>query len=442
MSDPTTRRAALGAIFSPIAAGALFAATRPALGERAIPIGAALAAVPGAPGDIARDEDYWAEVGRAFTMDRAIVNLNNGGVSPSPALVQEAMKRHLDFANSKPPPWALWTVQEPQKEAVRERLARQWGVDAEELAITRNASESLQTCQFGLPLARGDEVLTTTQDYPRMLSTFRQREAREGIVLKLVTIPTPCEDAGAVVRAYEEAITDRTRMILVSHMIFLTGQILPVREVCELGRRRGIPVIVDGAHAFAHADFRLSDLGCDYYGTSLHKWLFAPHGTGLLHVRRERIAGLWPLMAAEEKLRGDIRKFEEIGTHPAANHLAIAEALNFHQAIGPARKAARMRFLREHWIGRLLDAAPERVRLFTPRHDAFACGIATARFDGLDHRALAAWLWEKKRIFTVHVELKGELEGLRISPSVYTTIEELDRFADAVLWAMKNGVPA
>ncbi|HEX6885955.1 MAG TPA: aminotransferase class V-fold PLP-dependent enzyme, partial [Planctomycetota bacterium] len=371
---------------------------------------------------------FWGEIARAFTVDRAMINLNNGGVSPSPRLVQEAMKRHLDVSNEAPA-YSMWRLLEPGREGVRARLAQALGVDPEEVAITRNASESLETCQLGLELARGDEVLTTTQDYPRMLTTFRQREQREGIVLKQFSIPTPCEDPGEIVRLFEANLTPRTRLILVSHVVFLTGQVLPVAEVVALGRRKGIPVIVDGAHAFAHLDFRLPELDCDYYGTSLHKWLFAPHGTGLLYVRRARIGGLWPLMAAKEEQRDDIRKFEEIGTHPAANALAIAEALVFHETLGPARKLARLVELRERWAEPL--ARHERVRFHTSRKPGLAGGFALVEIEGVDSKELAEHLWAQHRIFVVAIE-HAEFSGIRVSPSVYTLESEVDRFVEAM----------
>ncbi len=288
------------------------------------------------PEEAAGDEDFWFEVGQAFTVDRSLVNLNNGGVSPSPAWVQEAMKRHLDYSNTAPP-YSMWRILEPQREAVRERLGREFGCDPEEVALTRNASEGLQICQFGFDLRPGDEVLTTNQDYPRMITTFLQRERREGIVLRQFSIPIPAEDPDEIVSLFERNITPKTKLILMCHMINITGQILPVRTVVEMARSKGIPVIVDGAHALAHFDFKISELDCDYYATSLHKWLFAPHGTGLLYVRKDKIRELWPLMVATEKMDEDIRKFEEIGTHPAANYLAIAEALSFHQGIGGER---------------------------------------------------------------------------------------------------------
>lgn len=429
----TTRRRFLGT-----AAAAVGATSLPSLRGSAGEIAAELARHPGSPAETASDETFWAEVARAFTVDRTLVNLNNGGVSPSPAFVQDAMKRHLDYSNEAPT-YTMWKILEPQREGVRARMAREWGVDAEEVAFTRNASEGLQTCQFGYDLKAGDEVLTTTQDYGRMLTTFRQRERREGIVMRQIKVPVPAEDPAEVVRRFEEAITPRTRLILMCHMINLTGQILPVREVVRMARRHDVPVIVDGAHAMAHFPFKLTELECDNYSTSLHKWLFAPHGTGLLFVRRGEIPKVWPLMAAPDRMDGDIRKYEEIGTHPAANYLAIAEALTFHQGIGSDRKAARLVYLRDYWANRLLEN--DRVSLNTSQKAGFACGIANVHVEGLETAALSEWLWSEHRIINVSIGHE-ECEGLRISPSVYTTLEELDRFSEAMEWAIKHGVPA
>ncbi len=436
----TTRRAFLGSIVYPAAAAC--ALPRITFGSLASVAGE-LACFSGSPEEIARNEDYWAPIARAFTIMGSVVNLNNGGVSPSPACVQEAMKRHLDFCNSMPPPVSLWRILEPYKEGVRQRLGAQWGVDPEEeIALTRNASESLQICQLGIDLKAGDEVLACTQDYPRMLTAFRQRERREGVVLKLLKLPIPAEDSAAVVRLYEQSITPRTRLILVSHMINITGQILPVKEIVAMarGRNGGIPVIVDGAHAHAHLDFKLPDVGCDYYGVSLHKWLFAPHGTGMLYVRRDKIAGLWPLMAAEDKDRDNIRKFEAIGTHPAANFVAIGDALTFNQTIGFDRKEARLRYLRDYWAKRLLSHPSGRVRLHTSLRPEFSCGIATMQVEGIGSGALADWLWENHGILTVAIK-HDEFEGVRISPSVYTTLGQLDRFCERVEFAIEKGLP-
>ncbi len=439
------RRTALGAMTVPFVAGIAGGIGWPRLarGAASRPEVFALRDVDGDPETIARDEVFWAVVQRAFTQDRSVINLNNGGVSPAPSVVQEAQRRHLERANCFPPPVALWTEQEPARERVRTMLARRWGVDAEEVAITRNSSESLQICQFGHDLARGDEVLTTTQDYPRMLTTFKQRERREGIVLKQVKIPIPCEEPGAIVRAFEEGITPRTRLILMSHIINITGQILPVKQVVAMARTKngGIPVIVDGAHALAHFEFKISDLECDFYGVSLHKWLFAPHGTGLLYVRKERIKGLWPLMASSVENEGDIRKYEEIGTHPVAATLAIAEALTFHESIGGARKEARLRFMRDRWARRLLAHSSGRVKLHTSLKPAFSCGIGTVEIDGIESKALNEWLWSSRGILATPIK-HDEFQGVRVTPSVYTTLDEVDRFCEAVEWAIENGVPA
>ncbi len=433
-----TRRAFLEAMSLPAAAG--LAGTAPAAFRfmPALVDGALLAAHPGPPDEVARDEDFWSEVARAFTVDRSWINLNNGGVSPAPAAAQAAMKRHLDHANAAPPSIALWEDQLARKEIVRQRLALHWGVDAEEIALTRNASESLQICQLGLELSPGDEVLTSDQDYPRMLNAFRQRARRERIVLRTVSLPVPCEDDAAVVRLFEAGITPQTRLILVSHMINLTGQILPVAGVVAMARRHGIPVIVDGAHALAHFPFSLADLSCDYYGTSLHKWLFAPHGTGLLYVRREKIRDLWPLMAAAESQDDDIRKFEEVGTHPEANALSIADALTFHQQLGDERKAARLRHLKETWARRLLQLG-DRIRLHTSLDPRFSCGIATVQIDGIDPTELAGWLRRAHGIVVTPI-LHEQFQGIRVSPSVYTTAEELDRFCLAMESAARRGL--
>jgi selenocysteine lyase/cysteine desulfurase len=432
-----TRREFLGAIGRPAALGVIAAAFNP-LGMQAALARAAESA--GSPVEVAGDEAFWFEMQQAFTVDRSVVNLNNAGVSPSPVVVQAAQKRHLDFSNSMPPPVALWEVLDPQRETVRQRLARTFGAgsDGEEIALVRNSSEGLQICQLGIDLQRGDEVLTTNQDYPRMITAFEQRARREGIVLKQFSLPVPAEDDDEIVDLYRRNITPRTKLILVCHMINLTGQILPVKRVVELGRERGIPVIVDGAQSFAHLDFHHADLGCDYFATSLHKWLFAPHGTGMLYVKRDKIRNLWPLMAAPATMADDIRKFEEIGTHPAAQNLAIAEALTFHEGIGAARKAARLRHLRDRWAFRLARHA--RMRLHTSLKPGKACGIANVEILGVDTRKLADYLWKRQHILVTPI-VHPEFSGVRISPSVYTTVEEIDRFSEAMEQIAEKGLP-
>ena len=421
--------------FTAVGAPAAVAALDP---NRARELLSKIAAWPGTPAEAAQDEELWFQVQQAFTVDRSIVNLNSGGVSPAPSSVQTAMKRHLDFMNACPA-HNMWTILEPQLETVRKAMAREFGCDTEEVAFTRNSSEALQICQLGIDLKPGDEMLATDQDYGRMLNTFKQREKREGLALKTFPIPVPCEDPGEIVRLYEKNLTAKTRVLLMSHMINLTGQILPVRDVARMARAKGLPLIVDGAHSFAHFPFKRDDVECDFFASSLHKWLFAPIGTGLLYVRKDRIESLWPMMAAPEEMRGNIRKFEEIGTHPAANHNAIAEALAFHQGIGAERKAARLRFLRGRWVGRLTQH--KKVRLFTSLKPQFSCGIATFAIEGLDPAKIRDYLWEKHRILVVAIGHK-DIPGVRVSPSVWSTLEEVDRFSDVAEEIVKKGLPS
>ena len=389
------------------------------------------------PAALADDEDFWREVQQAFTLDHTIINLNNGGVSPSPRIVQEAMRRYLDYSNTAPA-YTMWQILEPEIESVRRRLAASFGCDAEEMAITRNASEAIEVVQLGLPLERGDEVLTTTQDYPRMLTTWRQRERRDGIVLREISFPVPPPSQDDLAQRIERAITPKTKVIHVCHITNLTGQIFPIRKIAQLGRARGIEVIVDGAHAYAHFPFTRDDVDCDYYGTSLHKWLLAPHGTGFLYVRKAKIEKIWPLMAAPPEMNRDIRKFEEIGTHPAANHNAIAEALTFHEGIGAERKAARLRFLFQRWAKRL-ERLP-RVKILTPYDPAQSCGLASVAIEGMDPNKVVAYLWDKHRIIVTPIVHK-EFACVRVTPNVYTTATEMDRFGDVMEDVLKKGLP-
>ncbi|HKP85999.1 MAG TPA: aminotransferase class V-fold PLP-dependent enzyme [Blastocatellia bacterium] len=409
-------------------------------GEKGIErmLAATLGVADTSPEKVASDESYWREIQQSFTVDRSLVNLNNGGVSPSPRVVQEAMQRHLQFSNEAPVQ-TMWRVLEPQVETVRQRLAANFGCDPEEMAITRNASESLEICILGLDLKPGDEVLTTNQDYPRMLTSWRQRERREKIKLNTISFPVPPPSMDDLYERFARAITPRTKVIHFCHITNLTGQIFPVKRICQLGRERGIEVIVDGAHAFAHFPFKHADLDCDYYGTSLHKWLLAPHGTGFLYVRKSKIKNLWPLMAAEPKQDEDIRKFEEIGTHPAANHNAIAEALTFHEGIGIERKAARLRYLKERWARRL--EANKGVKVLTPYDPQQSCGLALFNVEGIDPVKLGAHLWERHHIIVTPI-VHDEFRGIRVTPNVYTTLGEIDMFCDAVEKAIRTGLSA
>jgi selenocysteine lyase/cysteine desulfurase len=388
--------------------------------------------------ELALDEDFWREIQNAFTLDRTIINLNNGGVCPSPRIVHETLKRYLDISNEAPS-YSMWRLLEPNIESVRQGLANAFGCDIEEIAITRNASEALEICQFGLNLKPGDEAITTNQDYGRMITTWQQRERRDGIKLKQIAFPVPPPTQDYLYEIFEKAITPQTKVLHVCHITNLTGQIFPIKRICQMARARGIEVIVDGAHAFAHFPFKQADLDCDYYGTSLHKWLLAPVGTGFLYVRKSKIKNLWPLMAADHKQDDDIRKFEEIGTHPAANHNAIAEALNFHEGIGAERKAARLRYLKNYWTKRLEKTG--KVKILTPYDPAQSCALANFSVDGIDPVKLGGHLWEKYRINCTPI-VHPEFSGIRITPNVYTTMREVNIFCEAVEKIIRSGLPA
>ena len=377
--------------------------------------------------EVSTNEEYWKTIAAAFAISRRTMNLNSGWTSPSPRLVTEAFVRYKHHEDATSP--TMWQMLEPQAETIRAGLADLFGCDANEIAITRNASESLQILLFGIDLRTGDEVLATTQDYPRMLTALRQREMREGPRLRLVKIPLAPENTDDIVDAIDSAITPRTRLILISHVINITGQIMPVREICDLARSKGIEAVVDGAHSFAQLDFKRDDLQCDYFGSSLHKWLYAPKGAGLLYVRKDRIGDVWPLMAADDSDRLNIRKFEEIGTHSSATRLSIGEALLFHEAVGAKRKEERLRFLSSYWMERLWGV--EGIKFNTSFDPGQFCAIANFRVDGTDPREITEHLMSKHRIIATPI-VHDEFSGIRITPNLFTKLEELDRFCTVI----------
>ncbi|MGA3204261.1 MAG: aminotransferase class V-fold PLP-dependent enzyme [Bryobacteraceae bacterium] len=358
----------------------------------------AITAVKGRPADsVARDEDFWFNIRHAFTVDRNMINLNNGGVSPAPKIVMDTEVRYLEMENLNPS-YYMWNVLDPGVETVRRRLARMFGVDTEEIAI-------------------------------------------DGIKLKQLTWPVPPPSMEYLVKMFEDAITPRTRVIHICHITNRTGQIFPVKRISQMARARGIETIVDGAHAFAQFPFTHADLDCDYYGTSLHKWVLAPIGTGMLYVRKNKIPTIWPMMAAPDSMQDNIRKFEEIGTHPGSQRNAITEAINFHESIGPERKAERFRYLRKRWSDPLRQLPG--VKILNSEDPEQSCAIGFISVDKIDAPALSKYLWEKHRIWTVAIVTPGEYQGLRITPNVYTTLEEVDTFTEVMTKIIKNGsIPA
>jgi len=405
---------------------------------------AASQAVAGrAPQEVAQDEFYWREVQLAFKLDRTLINLNNGFTCPAPRVVLEAAFRYTEQINLLPVHYQHMVA--AGIPTIRRRMANEFGCDPDELALTRGASEALQIAQNGIDLEPGDEVVTTEQDYPRMLTTWDQRMRREGIKVTRLQFPVPATQE-QLYTLFERAVTPKTKVFHFCHTTNLTAQLFPVQRIARLARSKGIVTIVDGAHALGQFPFKLRDLECDAYGVSLHKWLLAPIGNGCLYVRREMIPRFWPLQAAPEQQDYDIEKFEAIGTHPWGIRAALGEALAFHQAIGAERKAARLRYLTLRWANAL--KANPRVRILTNLDEpAVAWGVSAVNIEGIDVRDLARFLMAKYRI--VVVPLVGgvppnqvfDYQALRISPNVYTTLEEIDTFVEAMQDALENGVP-
>ena len=412
----------------PFLAGAAAPPARPAAGallDRSRP-----------PGVVAADESAWQNAQAAWSVDRSIINLENGGVQPSPDRVHAAFAELARHAH-RAPPITLNREQLPQLEDVRQRLAAAFGCDAEELALTRNTTEGAETVLLGCEFRPGDRVLTTTQDYWRFLNTLKQRVARDGIEIDALKLPAPEASVATVVDTFAAALTSRTRLVLLSQLINLTGRILPVSPLVELCHRRDIPVLIDGAHGFAHIPARRDDLACDYYATSLHKWLGAPHGTGFLYVRRDRIGSLWPHFPAPAELRENIRKFESIGTFSAAPFLAIRPALDLYREIGADHKWARLRWLRERWLEPL--AQHPGVTVHVDRRESSSGALATVMLPGLPAQPLAKWLWERHRIVVRPVD-HPEFSGIRVTPNLYTRASEIDALSTALRTALSHGL--
>jgi selenocysteine lyase/cysteine desulfurase len=377
---------------------------------------------------LATDEDYWSYIQQAYTVNPNIINLNNGGVSPAPITVQQALQRYNQLANEGPS-YYMWRILDQGREPLRAKLAELAGCDPNEVAINRNATEALNTVIYGLRLQKGDEVIGTKQDYPNMIQAWKQRALREGIVYKQISFDFPIEDNDAIVAAFERAITPATKVLHITHVINWVGQIMPVQQLTAMAKRRGIQTIVDGAHSFGLLDFKIPDLGCDFFGTSLHKFLSAPVGSGLLWVKKERIASLWPMMCNDKPESDDIRKFETLGTRSFPIEQAIGEAINFHNAIGPSRKQARMHYLKNYWAS-AVQKIPG-VQIHTSLNPAFSCAIAGVSVAGKTIAQLDSELFNTYKIHTVGIVWEN-ISCVRITPHVYTKTKDLDKLISAI----------
>lgn len=380
------------------------------------------------PQALAADEDYWSVIQQAYTVNPNMVNLNNGGVSPSPRVVQEAVERFNKLSNEAPS-YYMWRILDQGREPVRYKLATLAGCSPDEIAINRNATEALNTVIFGYPFKAGDEVIGTKQDYPNMIQAYRQRALRDGIVYTQLSFDFPIEDDNTIVAAFEKAITPRTKLIHITHIINWVGQIMPIKKIAAMAHARGIEVLVDGAHSFGLLDFKIPDLECDYFGTSLHKFLSAPIGSGMLWIRKDKIEKIWPLLCNDKPLSNDIRKFETLGTRSFPIEQGIGEAVNFHMAIGAKRKEERVRYLKNYWATKAAQIPG--VKIHTSLKDKYACGICGVTIDGMTPAALDGALYTNYKIHTVGIVWEN-ISCVRITPHVYTRIEDLDKLVTAL----------
>jgi len=381
-----------------------------------------------APDQLAGDEDFWYYVQESFTVSPHLINLNNGGVSPSPKIVQDAMKRYSDYSNEAPS-YYMWRLLDQGREPLRRNLARIAGCLPDEIAIQRNASEALETVIFGLDLKAGDEVVLSKQDYPNMIHAYQQREMRDGIKLVWVDLNLPSEDNEYLANAYIKAFTPKTKVVHVTHVINWNGQILPVRKIADAAHARNIEVVVDGAHSFAHFQFMIPDLGADYFGTSLHKWLSACIGSGMLYVKKEKIAKLYPFFAAANPKADDIKKFENLGTRPFFIEQAIEKAIDFYEMIGAKRKEERLQYLKNYWMNRVKDIP--NVHFGTSMKPGFGCAIGIVNVEGKKTIDFENFLLQNYSVHTVAIEWEN-IKGVRITPNVYTTLQNLDLLVQGI----------
>lgn len=381
------------------------------------------------PLTVANDEEFWMNIRQAYTVSSTIINLNNGGVSPAPKVVQDAVDRYNKLT-AEGPSYYMWQILDKGRESLRRKIAELSGADPEEIAINRNTTEALDNVIFGLDFEKGDEILLTKQDYPNMINAWKQREKRDGIVLKWIELDLPTNDVSYLVKKYTEQITSKTKLVQVNHIINWTGHINPVKEIADAVHAKGPEVMIDGAHTMGHFMFNVPELGGDYYGSSLHKWTSASVGSGMLWIKKEKIHKVWPLMGAPDTQDvNNIRKFENLGTRSFPIEYAIANAIDFHNMIGAARKEARLRYLKEHWVNQCLDLP--KFHLNTSMDPRFSCAIANFRIDGMEPGDIASKLITDYNIHCVAINWEN-IHGVRIAPHVYTMPSELDLLAKAI----------
>lgn len=377
---------------------------------------------------LASDEDFWKEIRSHYNLKPDYINLENGYYCMLPQPTLDHFLSHVKEVNYNAS-YYMRTVQWDNKKKASNKLAQMAGCSAEELIVTRNTTESLDLIIGGFPWKAGDEAVMANQDYGAMLNMFKQVEQRHGVVRKVIDVPMNPTSDDEVIAAYEAAITKNTKLLMVCHLINITGHILPIKKICEMAHARGVQVMVDGAHAFGQVNFSIKDLGCDYYGTSLHKWLSVPLGAGFLYVKKDRIQDIWPLFAEDSRDSDDISRLNHTGTHPVHTDLAILDAIDYHNLIGGERKEARLRYLQNYWTDKARKI--EGVIINTPEDSSRSCAIANVGIRNMKPAVMAKTLLEKYKVWTVAIDRSG-VHGCRITPNVYTTTAELDAFVDAL----------
>ncbi len=381
------------------------------------------------PPDVtATDEDFWTWIRESYTLSPNVTNLNAGGVSAQPKVVQDAHIENYKMCNEGPS-YYMWKILDEGREPLRAKLANLAGCDKEELAINRNSTEGLNTIIFGLHLKEGDEVVLTRYDYPHMMTAWKQREKRDGIKLNWVDWDFPLEDDDAIVKAYADKITTKTKIVHITHVINWVGQIMPAKKIADMAHAKGCEVIVDGAHSFNHFDFKIPDTGADYFATSLHKWLGAPFGSGLLYIKKDKIKNIWPLLGDDKPEGDDIRRFEWLGTRSFASELAIGNAVDFMEGIGIQRKEARLRYLKDYWMNKAKNIP--KVSFSTSGMPKYSCAIAAFSIEGWNGGDICEKLFINQKIFVTPIVYE-KLNCVRVSPNIYNSVWELDRLLQGI----------
>lgn len=380
------------------------------------------------PESLASNEDFWMKIREGYRLKPDYINLENGYYCFVPQQTLENYITHIREINYQGS-WYFRTVQWENKDKVVAKLAQHFGGSTEEVAITRNATESLDIIISGFPWEKGDEAIYAAQDYGSIKNMFELVSRRHGTTNKVVNIPNHPESDEEIVKIYEDAITPNTKLIMVSHMINVTGQILPVKKIIDMAHSHGVEVMLDGAHCVAHFEFKIEETGCDYYACSLHKWLSVPLGAGLLYVKKDKISKIWPLLAPYQLDQITVKNISHIGTEPVATTLAINDALDYYDMVGAKRKEERLRYLQNYWTDQVRDIAG--INVNTPKDPARSCGIANVGLDSLKPIDMAKVLIDRFGIYTVGIDENG-VHGCRITPNIYTTPRELDKFVQAL----------